>query len=147
MKIIHVAGRSGSGKTRLIKTMIPALAKKGAVGIVKHLGHHTYDLAEGKDTTEFFSSGAAVAVGIDDQKSVATIRTTDLGSVLRLLLLQGMDFVIIEGFKAQPFPKIVVGDFDAENCVLRDPSVQEILENLDRFETYRLPAEKPGNAR
>ncbi len=137
MKIIHITGRSGTGKTTLIKNLIPALAKIGSVAVVKHLRDHAYALEEGKDTTEFFSAGATIAVGIDDEKSVAAIRTTSLDDILSLLQEQGMDFAVVEGFKARSFAKIVIGDLAAENCVMRNPSVHDIIANVDRFETFR----------
>jgi molybdopterin-guanine dinucleotide biosynthesis protein MobB len=136
MKIIHVAGRSNTGKTTLIKQLIPALAEKGSVGVIKHLGDHRYELAQGKDTTEFFSAGATIAVGIDAEKSVAAIRTTNLDDSLSFLHSEGMDFAVIEGFKARSFPKIILGDLAAENCVLRNPSVMDVIANLDRFSDY-----------
>lgn len=139
MKIIHVAGRSNSGKTTLIKDLVPALAGKGTVGVIKHLGDHLYKLSPGKDTTEFFSAGATIAVGIDAEKSVAAIRTTDLDAMLSLLAANGIDYAVIEGFKARPFNKIVLGDLAAENCVLRDPSVQDVIANLDRFSDFTTP--------
>lgn len=139
MKIIHIAGRSNSGKTTLIQHLIPALAEKGSVGVIKHLGDHTYALENGKDTTEFFSAGAAIAVGMDAEKSVATIRTHNLDAILHLLHDRGMDFAIIEGFKGRAFAKVVLGDLETENCVLRDPVVPEILASLDRFDDYLPP--------
>lgn len=140
MKIIQVIGRSNSGKTTLIKKMIPALAGMGRVGVIKHLGDHLYTLAEGKDTTGFFTAGAAISVGIDAEKSVATIRDTSLDASLALLYEKGMDFAVIEGFKTHPYPRIVVGDLPADTCVLRNPDVDAILKSLDRFPEYQPPA-------
>lgn len=137
MKIIHITGRSDSGKTTLIQQLIPALAERGRVGVVKHLGDHTYALEKGKDTTEFFSAGAEIAVGIDAEKSVATIRTNNLDTILSLLNDNGMDFAIVEGFKKRAFAKVVLGDLKTEKCVLRDPVVSEILASLDKFDDYQ----------
>jgi len=43
--IVAVSGRSGSGKTRLLSRLIPALAARGvAVGLLKHTRHeHAFD--------------------------------------------------------------------------------------------------------
>lgn len=140
MRIIQVVGTSNSGKTTLIKDLVPALAVKGRVGVVKHLGDHLYDLSPGKDTTEFFSSGASISVGMDAEKSVAAIRTTSLDRILLLLYTEGMDFAVVEGFKARPFPRIVLGDLAAENCVIRNPSVSDVITNLKKFSLYIPPA-------
>ncbi|WP_243670368.1 molybdopterin-guanine dinucleotide biosynthesis protein MobB [Methanoculleus chikugoensis] len=44
MKIIQVVGRSNAGKTTFIKNLIGGAlsAHGGAVGAVKHLGHHAF---------------------------------------------------------------------------------------------------------
>jgi len=139
MRIIQVVGRSNTGKTTLIRRLIPVLTGQGRVGVIKHLGDHLFALDEGRDTTEFFSAGASISVGIDAEKSVAAFRTTGLDEMLALLNTNGMDFCIIEGFKARPFPRIVLGDLATGNCVLRNPSVDEIMANLDRFAMYNGP--------
>ncbi|HMK16120.1 MAG TPA: molybdopterin-guanine dinucleotide biosynthesis protein MobB, partial [Methanomicrobiales archaeon] len=41
MKIVQVAGFSGSGKTTFIRALIPLLSRLGPVGTVKHTGHHS----------------------------------------------------------------------------------------------------------
>ncbi len=136
MKIIQVAGRSGSGKTSFIIKLVPELEKKGRVAVIKHLGDHDFRLENGKDTTLFFSAGATVSVGIDNQKSVAAIRTTRLEDVLKFLSGQGIEFAIIEGFKNYAFPKIVIGDLLVKDCVAANPTVDEVLASLHQFEDY-----------
>ena len=146
MKIIHIYGRSNSGKTTLIVKLVEELARIGRVGAIKHLGDHLYGLADGKDTTDFFSAGAAIAVGIDAEKSVAVIRNTSLENSLRLLHANGVDYAVVEGFKTHPYPGIVMGDLPSDTCILRNPGIPEILENLDRFPNYvPQPGGEPGN--
>ncbi|OPY36371.1 MAG: molybdopterin-guanine dinucleotide biosynthesis protein B [Methanoregula sp. PtaU1.Bin051] len=140
MRIIQVVGSSNSGKTTLIRELVPALSVKGRVGVIKHLGDHLYDLSPGKDTTEFFSSGASISVGMDAEKSVAAIRTTSLDRILLLLYTEGIDFAVIEGFKTRPFPRVVIGDLATENCVIRNPSVTDIIASLEKFSLYIPPA-------
>ena len=137
MKIIQVVGRSNTGKTTLIKKLVPDLARRGKVGIIKHLGDHMFELEEGRDTTEFFSAGASISVGIDAEKSVAAFHGNSLDEMLALLAGSGMDYCIIEGFKTRPFPRIVLGDLATEHCVLRNPAVDEIIAHLDRFADYK----------
>jgi molybdopterin-guanine dinucleotide biosynthesis protein MobB len=136
MRIIQVVGRSNSGKTTFIKTLIPELKKHGHVAVVKHLGHHDFLLEKGKDTTEFFDSGAEISVGIDGDKAVISLRETGLDVILRLLSSQKIDFVIVEGYKTRSFPRIVIGDLKTDNCVLINPSTHEVLESLDRFQNF-----------
>ena len=136
MKIIQIVGRSNSGKTSFIKELIPALNGVGRTGVIKHLGDHEYVLEEGKDTTGFFETGANISVGIDANKSVIALRNNSLDDTLLLLFRLGIDFVILEGFKSRSFPKIVIGDLSIENCVLRNPSVHEVIASFNKFEDF-----------
>lgn len=136
MKIIQVVGRSNTGKTTFIKSLIGALSARGIIGVVKHLGHHGFSLEPGKDTTIYYESYAAISGGVDEEKSVFVRRENDLDSTLEILCNTGVDYAILEGFKSRPFPRIVIGDLESENVVLRNPSVEETLAALDRFEDY-----------
>ena len=138
MKIIQVVGNSGSGKTTFIRKLIPALKKQGTVAVVKHLGEHTFTIEEGKDTTVFFETGADISVGIDSHKAIAALRKNTLGDVLSMLFNQGIDFAVIEGFKQRRYPKIVIGNIPAENCILSNPTVDEVTRSLDLFENFSL---------
>ena len=136
MKIIQVVGNSNSGKTTFIKNLIPELRKKGTVAVIKHLGDHTYNIEEGKDTTVFLNAGADISVGIDADKAVAVIRKNNLDDVLGMLFDQEMDFAIIEGFKQRSFPKIVIGNLTADTSILTNPSVDEVISSLNLFENF-----------
>lgn len=136
MKIIQVSGLSNTGKTTFIKQLIPVLRTKGRVGVIKHLGDHEFLLEKGKDTTGFFDAGAEISAGIDGDKSVVAIRNNSLDAILALLSVQGMDFVVIEGFKDRTFKKVVIGDLQAEGCILRNPAVDDVVASVDRFDTY-----------
>jgi|LSQX01.2.fsa_nt_gb molybdopterin synthase catalytic subunit len=136
MKIIQVVGHSGSGKTTFIGKLAPEMNKRGRVAIIKHMGHHTFVLEEGKDTTLHYTTGVELSVGVDDRKSVITLRTTDLYEILDLLADQGIKYVIIEGFKTYPFPSIVIGDLETDQCILRDPSVDKVISSSDDFYDY-----------
>ncbi|MCX6684524.1 MAG: molybdopterin-guanine dinucleotide biosynthesis protein B [Methanoregula sp.] len=136
MKIIQVVGNSNSGKTTFIKNLIPELKKIGNVAVIKHLGDHTYHIEEGKDTTIFFEAGADISIGIDSQKAVVTMRKNTLEDIFGMLFEQGMDFVVIEGFKKRSFPKIVIGSLSADRCILTNPAVSEVITSLNLFENF-----------
>ena len=138
MKIIQVVGSSGSGKTTFIRKLIPVLKKQGTVAVVKHLGDHTYAIEQGKDTTVFFETGADISVGIDSHKAIAAIRKNTLEDVLSMLFNQGIDFAVVEGFKQRSYPKIVIGSITGENCILSNPTVNEVIRSLDLFENFSL---------
>jgi molybdopterin-guanine dinucleotide biosynthesis protein MobB len=136
MKIIQVVGRSNSGKTSFIRNLVPELKKCGKVAVIKHLGDHDYRLEEGKDTTHFFDAGAEITVGIDSHKSVVAIHNNTLEAMLDLLLNQKIDYTVIEGFKQEPFPKIIIGNLAIDNGVLVNPDIHTVISSLHLFAEY-----------
>lgn len=136
MRIIQIVGNSNSGKTTFIKNLIPGLRQKGTVAVIKHLGDHSFKIEEGKDTTVFFDAGADISVGIDSHKSVLAIRKNTLDEVLDMLVDQGIDIAILEGFKKRAFSKIVIGELQADNVVLKNPAITDVLESLTLFENF-----------
>lgn len=136
VKVIPVTGLSGSGKTTFIRTLIPVLARFGPVGTVKHTGHHSMELPTGKDTTVMFGAGAGAVAGIDREKTLITLKSTSLAETLDILAGQGIATAVVEGYKSSPLPKIVIGDIDVEECVLRNPDPEDVIRCLDRFPDY-----------
>jgi molybdopterin-guanine dinucleotide biosynthesis protein MobB len=140
MKVIHIAGFSNSGKTTFISALIPELEKHGPVGVIKHIGHHGYSLPEGKDTTRFFEAGAAASVGIDTRKSILILQENTLERMLEILCDTGVQYAVVEGFKDKPYPKVVIGNVPgANNIVLEDPSVEDVLAHIDDFSDLVTP--------
>ncbi|HVN65895.1 MAG TPA: molybdopterin-guanine dinucleotide biosynthesis protein B [Methanomicrobiales archaeon] len=136
MKVIQVTGISGSGKTSFIRSLIPLLARFGPVGTVKHTGHHSMLLPKGKDTTVMFEAGALVVAGIDQEKTLVTLKGTSLMDALDILAGHGIAIAVMEGYKGSALPKIIIGDLEAEGCILRDPDPEEVIPLLDRFPDY-----------
>ncbi len=136
MKVLQVVGYSGSGKTTFIEQLILELGPLGPVGVIKHMGDHTFSLEKGKDTTRFFEAGAAISAGIDREKTVLAIHGDHLEETLTLFANAGIRFAIVEGFKTAPFPKIVLGDLKSEPCVVRDPTPAQVIAALDRFQDF-----------
>jgi hypothetical protein len=89
-------------------------------------------------------------VGIDSHKSVLVMEEHDLEHVLGLLDRMELAFVVIEGFKQKPYPKITIGRLPhPENVLLEDPTVEEVVENLDRFPEFSASSGRspvPGKA-
>jgi molybdopterin-guanine dinucleotide biosynthesis protein MobB len=137
MRIIHVAGLSGSGKTTFIRSLIPELAQLGPVAAVKHIGHHSWTLEEGKDTTFFLHAGAYQSVGIDPEKTVSVIHETDLGRTLRMLCDMGIRYAVVEGFKSKPFPKVLIGSLPgATGVILENPDIMDVIASIASFTEY-----------
>ena len=141
MKVIQVAGLSGSGKTTFIAGLIPYLNALGATAVVKHTGHHRLTLEEGKDTTRFFTEGAHAASGVDDEKYVLVVREPRAIEVLKMLSAMDIRFAIIEGFKSWALPRAVIGDLPAGKgeVVLTNPTPEILVASLDRFPDFFTP--------
>jgi len=138
MKIIHIAGKSNSGKTDFILDLIGRIQAKnpGKTGVIKHTGKHRHELEAGKDTTLHYEHGASYVAGIDDEKSFVTIKEAELPSVLDMFSDSGIRYAIVDGFKSHKFKKIILGDLEVENCILRNPSVQDVIDSLDDFDDH-----------
>lgn len=113
MNVVGFAGFSGSGKTTLVESLIGALKIRGLrVSVVKH-AHHAFDIDHpGKDTFRHREAGAFEVI-VASSKRVALMREfereADL-NVHHLLaeLYEGVDWVLVEGFKQSDLLKIEV---------------------------------------
>lgn len=113
MKVVGFAGFSGSGKTTLVEGLIPSLKLRGLrVSVVKH-AHHKFDIDHpGKDTYRHREAGAFEVVVASDMR-LALIREFERParlSVHHLIaeLYEGVDWVLVEGFKESNLLKIEV---------------------------------------
>jgi molybdopterin-guanine dinucleotide biosynthesis protein B len=113
MKVVGFAGWSGSGKTHLVERLIPALKLRGLrVSVAKH-AHHAFDIDHpGKDTHRHREAGAFEVVVASDRR-LALMREFEQPaklSVHHLLaeLYEGVDWVLVEGFKESNLLKVEV---------------------------------------
>lgn len=113
MKVVGFAGFSGSGKTTLVECLIPALRQHHLrVSVVKH-AHHKFDIDHpGKDTFRHREAGAFEVVVASDAR-LALMREFEVAkrpTVHQLLaeLYEGVDWVLVEGFKDSDLQKIEV---------------------------------------
>jgi molybdopterin-guanine dinucleotide biosynthesis protein B len=113
MKVAGFAGFSGSGKTTLVERLIPALKLMGLrVSVAKH-AHHEFDIDRpGKDSFRHRQAGAFEVIVASDRR-LALMREFEQParlSVHHLLaeLYEGVDWVLVEGFKDSNLPKIEV---------------------------------------
>ena len=113
MNVVGFAGYSGSGKTTLVEKLIPALKLRGLrVSVVKH-AHHRFDIDQpGKDTHRHREAGAFEVV-VASQNRLALMREFERPSQLTVHqliaeLYEGVDWVLVEGFKHSDLLKIEV---------------------------------------
>src|ERR1700751_3751866 len=111
MHIFGLAGWSGSGKTTLLTAVIPELVARGlTVSTIKH-AHHEFDIDRpGKDSWRHRQAGAReVLVASSVRWALMHEVEGEEPSLADLLLrLAPVDLVVVEGFKANPHPKIEV---------------------------------------
>ena len=113
MKVIGFSGYSGAGKTTLVERLIPVLKLQGQrVSVVKH-AHHKFDIDHpGKDTYRHREAGAFEVVVASD-KRLALIREFERPAQLNVHqliaeLYEGVDWVLVEGFKQSDLLKIEI---------------------------------------
>lgn len=113
MKVVGFAGFSGSGKTTLVEGVISALKLRGLrISIIKH-AHHAFDIDHpGKDTYRHREAGA-FEVMIASSRRVALIREFEREAEVNVHhliaeLYDGVDWVLVEGFKRSDLLKIEV---------------------------------------
>lgn len=123
---------SGTGKTTLVKAVVPHLKEMGLrVGFVKH-AHHEFDIdVPGKDSYEIRSSGAEQVL-VASRARMALIKEYDderdepsLAEALECIDERSLDLVLVEGFKFEHFPKIELyrPSLNKPRLYHRDPSV------------------------
>ncbi len=112
MRVIGLAGWSGAGKTTLIVKLIPALRARGfSVSTLKH-AHHAFDIDKpGKDSYQHREAGATevLVASANRWALMHELRGAPEPGLASLLAhLAKVDFVIVEGFKADAHAKLEV---------------------------------------
>lgn len=112
--ILAISAWSGTGKTTLLKKLIPALCDKGIhPGLIKHT-HHNMDVDKpGKDSYQLRKAGAAQTMVASSQRWALMTETPDEAPLDLTYLVSRMDhsllnLVLVEGFKHEAVPKILL---------------------------------------
>lgn len=112
--LLAIAAWSGTGKTTLLKKLIPALCAQGIrPGLIKHT-HHDMDVDKpGKDSYELRKAGAAQTLVASAQRWALMTETPDDAELDLAYLASRMDetrldLVLVEGFKHEPVAKILL---------------------------------------
>ncbi|MEJ2619719.1 MAG: molybdopterin-guanine dinucleotide biosynthesis protein MobB [Candidatus Thiodiazotropha sp.] len=110
--LLGFAAYSGTGKTTLLKQLIPLLRSSGIkLGVIKH-AHHEVDVDQpGKDSYELRKAGAGRvllasskhwALMVDEEEA----KEPELPELLARLDCSSLDLVLVEGFRHLSFAKI-----------------------------------------
>ena len=110
--VLGLAAFSGTGKTTLLRRVIPLLRMRGLkLGLIKH-SHHSFAIDKpGKDSYNLSRAGAMQTVIASRQRTVTVVNHTAnaepaLAQFLQRLDDDHLDLILVEGFKYQPIPKI-----------------------------------------
>jgi molybdopterin-guanine dinucleotide biosynthesis protein B len=109
----HLAfiGYSNSGKTTVVSQVVTQLKQKGCrIGVLKHDAHDFQMDTEGKDTFKYRQAGAdIVAIASPTQLNILERREESPFKLEEILTrFNGVDLIIIEGYKQENIPKILV---------------------------------------
>ncbi|WP_050180287.1 molybdopterin-guanine dinucleotide biosynthesis protein B [Domibacillus robiginosus] len=108
--VFQVVGYQNSGKTTLMEKLIQAAAARGArVASIKHHGHGGMPDGQ-KDSARHQQAGAVIA-GVEGEGVLQIAITQDQWTLQQILSLYSsfpVDFIFIEGYKGEPYPKAVL---------------------------------------
>ncbi|MDD1628099.1 MAG: molybdopterin-guanine dinucleotide biosynthesis protein B, partial [Methylococcaceae bacterium] len=106
------AAFSGTGKTTLLTQIIPILKQHALrIGLIKH-GHHDFQIDQpGKDSFRLREAGASPVMLVSrNRRAIITEifpeQEPRLDDQLKLFDQSELDLILVEGFKAEQFPKI-----------------------------------------
>ncbi len=113
LPVIGFAAYSGTGKTTLLRQLIPALKARGwRPALIKH-SHHDFEIdIPGKDSYELRKAGADQVMLASRQRRALIVETPELerdpvlAELLPLIDPARADVVLVEGFRHEAFPKI-----------------------------------------
>ena len=113
LPLLGISAYSGTGKTTLLRRLLPILRDKGLrIAVIKH-AHHLFEIDHPeKDSYELRKAGAvemlvasrrrmALVTEFEDDHPEPTLR-----EMLSSINHEKLDLVLVEGFKREDFPKI-----------------------------------------
>ena len=110
--LLGFAAFSGTGKTTLLTQIIPILKHQGLrIGLIKH-SHHNFQIDQpGKDSFRLREAGASPVMLVSTHRraiitDITPAQEPRLANQLKHLDQSELDLILVEGFKAEPFPKI-----------------------------------------
>ncbi|WP_262963924.1 molybdopterin-guanine dinucleotide biosynthesis protein B [Methylobacter psychrophilus] len=152
--ILGFAAFSGTGKTTLLTQIIPILKQHGLrIGLIKH-SHHSFQIDQpGKDSFRLREAGASPVMLVSTHRRAMITEITPeqeprLDDQLKLFDQSALDLILVEGFKAEQFPKIELHRPSLNKSLLypNDPNIiaiasDEVLEIPDTL--TRLDINRP----
>ncbi|PGB01329.1 molybdopterin-guanine dinucleotide biosynthesis protein B [Bacillus toyonensis] len=109
--ILQIVGYQNSGKTTLVEKVVHALAESEMkVATIKHHGHGGFPEVAQKDSERHRKAGAVVSsVEGAGLLSLSSLRKEwSLQEIIRLYEFFEVDTILIEGYKKEKYPKVVL---------------------------------------
>ncbi|EJR68245.1 molybdopterin-guanine dinucleotide biosynthesis protein B [Bacillus cereus VD115] len=109
--ILQIVGYQNSGKTTLVEKVVHALAESEMkVATIKHHGHGGFPTVAQKDSERHRKAGAVVSsVEGAGLLSLSSLREEwSLQEIIRLYEFFEVDTILIEGYKKENYPKVVL---------------------------------------
>lgn len=134
--VIGFVAPSGTGKTTLLRQLVPLLRQRGlAIGYLKHTHHRVEVDKPGKDSYEIRAAGASQVLLASGERWVmqsAPLRPgpdPDLGEMLARFDPALVDLILVEGFKGSDYPKLEVHRTALEKPYLypQDPAIRALI--------------------
>ncbi len=129
--VLGFVAASGTGKTTLLTELIPILKQNGfRIGLIKH-SHHDFEIDQpGKDSFRLRKAGASSVMLVSRyRRAIITEFTLEkeprLDDQLKQFDQSELDLILVEGFRAEQFPKIELHRPSLEKPLLypNDPDI------------------------
>ncbi|MGI5901784.1 MAG: molybdopterin-guanine dinucleotide biosynthesis protein B [Desulfitobacteriia bacterium] len=137
--ICFVAAKSGTGKTTFLEKLIREMTVRGYnIGVIKSDVHGFEMDVPGKDTWRFAQAGAKATAIIGPDKYALIQKTAQKKTLEDVTpLIQGVDIIFVEGYKAAQRPKIEVVRRELGTEVVSE--VENLIAVLTDVEELSLP--------
>jgi molybdopterin-guanine dinucleotide biosynthesis protein MobB len=123
-KILSIVGRKNAGKTSLVVALASEFTRRGRrVMTIKHASNPAALDRPGTDTYRHFHEGKAerVLIASPDIRAIIERSPDDTDPItLARRYLTDADIVLVEGFKAEPLPKVEVYRHEVAELPLYD---------------------------
>jgi len=137
--ILGFAAFSGTGKTTLLEQIIQLLKQQSLrIALIKH-SHHNFQIDQpGKDSFRLRAAGASPVMLISSHRraiitELSTVQEPKLDDQLKLFDQSELDLILVEGFKAEVFPKIELHRSTMNKPLLypNDPNIIAIATDIN----------------
>ncbi|TAN65011.1 MAG: molybdopterin-guanine dinucleotide biosynthesis protein B [Methylobacter sp.] len=129
--VLGFVAASGTGKTTLLVQLVPILKRNGLrIGLIKH-SHHDFEIDRpGKDSFRLREAGASPVMLVSQYRRAIITEFTPakepgLDDQLKQFDQSELDLILVEGFRAEKFPKIELHRSSLEKPLLypNDPDI------------------------